>query len=221
MKEQKHTPATLLKTDRAIFYYVQQEMLKQGLKSLDSYYDEETGEETEGDECKYFGWSAENDMAVRCAVGFIMNRGLAEDYEVEDKDASDNDVLATVIESNPHWDFKSSSAKMLVVLQTIHDRYPVNEWKPAFEYFQNFFNEAGEFTAFPEDSENLETHEIHVNGKSVEIEIFSTSDIREATRCQIHDNYIKLTLAKIDKTEQVVDIQKHVEDTQEIEKELV
>lgn len=174
---------TLLKTDKAIFYYVWQEMKKQGAKSVDTWFDEETGEEVPGDENKYFGWSSDNDHAARCALGFIMNRGIAEDYEVEEKDASDNDVLATIIESNPQWDFTSSSAKLVMLLQLIHDQYPVYAWDKAFELYQKDFDENGRFTGLDgvEHTNDGEV-EIHLENRSVTLNAVSGCAVRDMIR---------------------------------------
>lgn len=167
--ENKNNAETLLKTDKAIFYYVWQEMKKQGEKSVDTWYDEETGEEMPGDENKYFGWSAANDHAARCALGFIMNRGIAEDFEVEDKDAADEDVLSTIIMSNPEWNFTSSSAKLVMLLQLIHDNYPVESWDKAFELYQKDFDENGRFIGLDgiQSDEEFEQTEIRLDKRTI------------------------------------------------------
>lgn len=184
MKYNDNNAETLLKTDKAIFYYVWQEMKKQGAKSVDIWYDEETDQEVLGDDNKYFGWSSDSDHAARCALGFIMNRGIAEDYEVEDKDASDNDVLATIIESNPEWNFTSSSAKLVMLLQLIHDQYPVYAWDKAFELYQKDFDENGRFTGLDglksrDDSSEIE---IHLQNRSVIIDAVSGCAVRDMIR---------------------------------------
>lgn len=184
MKYNDNNAETLLKTDKAIFYYVWQEMKKQGAKSVDIWYDEETDQEMPGDDNKYFGWSSDSDHAARCALGFIMNRGIAEDYEVEDKDASDNDVLATIIESNPEWNFTSSSAKLVMLLQLIHDQYPVYAWDKAFELYQKDFDENGRFTGLDgvksgDDSSEIE---IHLQNRSVIIDAVSSCAVRDMIR---------------------------------------
>jgi len=183
MKYNDNAAETLLKTDKAIFYYVWQEMKKQNAKSVDTWFDEETGGEMPGDENKYFGWSSDNNHAARCALGFIMNRGIAEDYDVEEKDASDNDVLATIIESNPEWNFTSSSAKLVMLLQLIHDQYPVYSWNKAFELYQKDFDENGRFTGL-DDMEyvNEGEVEIHVKNRSLVLDSFPACAVRDMIR---------------------------------------
>lgn len=186
----KNNAETLLKTDKAIFYYVWQEMKKQGSKSVDTWYDEETGQEMPGEENKYFGWSTQNDHAARCALGFIMNRGIAEDYDVEDKDAQDDDVIATIIKSNPEWDFTLSSAKLVMLLQLIHDNYSVESWDEAFKMYQKDFDENGKFTGLDDiDNEEFGSREIHLDKHSIVLKTISACAVRDALRYRI-ENYV-------------------------------
>lgn len=190
----KNNAETLLKTDKAIFYYVWQEMKKQGEKSVDTWYDEETGEEMPGDENKYFGWSAANDQAARCALGFIMNRGIAEDFEVEDKCAADDDVLSTIIMSNPEWNFTSSSAKLVMLLQLIHDNYPVESWDKAFELYQKDFDENGRFTGL-DDIEYVSDdslREINIGERTITFNSVIGCSVKDALRYKFEDYFVNI-----------------------------
>lgn len=194
--ENKNNAETLLKTDKAIFYYVWQEMKKQGEKSVDTWYDEETGEEMPGDENKYFGWSAANDHAARCALGFIMNRGIAEDFDVEDKCAADDDVLSTIIMSNPEWNFTSSSAKLIMLLQLIHDNYPVESWDKAFELYQKDFDENGRFSGL-DDVEYVSDNslrEIHVDDRTITFNSVTQCMVKDALRYKFEDYSVNINL---------------------------
>jgi|GEM_PF-4081997 len=186
---------TMLKTDKAIFYYVWQEMKKQGEKGMDTYTDDETGEEMPGDAMKYFGWSPTKHTATRCALGFIMNRGIAtKDYDIENQTADDVDVIAVVMKSNPEWKFTSSSADMIWILQQIHDRYLVEDWDDIFEMYSKEFDEDGNFIAFKqlrdsrkyinqgtglEQEAELEDHAIHLANKTVYLDLVSTCAMNE------------------------------------------
>lgn len=192
--ENKNNAETLLKTDKAIFYYVWQEMKKQGEKSVDTWYDEETGEEMSGDENKYFGWSAANDHAARCALGFIMNRGIAQDFAVEDKCAADDDVLSTIIMSNPEWNFTSSSAKLVMLLQLIHDNYPVESWDKAFELYQKDFDENGRFTGL-DDVEYVSDdslREINIGERTITFNSVMGCLVRDAIRYKFEDSSVSI-----------------------------
>jgi hypothetical protein len=195
-------PETLLKTDKAIFYYVWQEMKKQAAKSVETWFDEESGEEMPGDDNRYFGWSTQNDHAARCAIGFIMNRGVAEYYDVEDKDALDIDVIATVISSNPEWEFSKSSAELLMLLQIIHDRYPVESWDAAFSYYENNFDSNGKFMLLNLESikdieESTSQAEINLADKTVVVTIPARCKIAKKINEDIDAALLKNTLAKV------------------------
>jgi hypothetical protein len=213
---QENNAETLLKTDKAIFYHVWDKMKQQGQKSLDVYYDEETGEESSGDSCKYFGWVPETDSSARCALGFIMNSSVADEYDVEEKDATDDDVLATIISSNPEWKFTTSSARLVFLLQVIHDQYNVDQWNTAFSSYENFFSEDGAFTGFMEipyqtveadmaESEIFNTREIHVGNKSVVIERLPICKLREHITKSLEN-------VDIDKSAYTVDIKEDIKE---------
>jgi len=185
---------TMLKTDKAIFYYVWQEMKKQGEKGMDTYTDDETGEEMPGDSMKYFGWSPTRNTSTRCALGFIMNRGLADENDIENQTADDVDVITLVMRSNPEWKFTSSSADMIWILQQIHDRYLVEDWDDLFEMYSKEFDEDGNFIAFKqlrdsgkymsrETGIELETESedqaIHLVNKTVYLNLISTCAMNE------------------------------------------
>jgi hypothetical protein len=170
---------TLLKTDEAIYYFVWKKMMEQNSKSFDTYYDEDE-DEVIGDNCRYFGWSQPEEEA-RCALGFIMNPIIAENIEVEDKTAEDEDIITCIMKSNPEWKMSSRSIEMVVLLQCIHDRMNVSLWNSAFETYSAYFDKDGNFdinklkNIVVSDIENNSnalvhntTHEIHVDDRTFE-----------------------------------------------------
>lgn len=235
-KRNKNNAETLLKTDRAIYYHVRKSMLKQGTKSVDSYeHEDEDGNISDieyGTECLYFGTAPGLETSdVRCALGFIMNRGLAYDNSVENNDASDDSVLATVIESNPEWDFTVKSAKMLLLLQHIHDNHEADTWERMFLAYDGYFSEDGSFTGFEDQEideekeqdphwllENITKNtEIHVPGATILLENYNACHVRTliSEQSKLIANEIENSMYPI------VTVSEPVVQTQQPEKELV
>ena len=139
----KNKAETLFKTDKAIFYYVWDQMMQQNAKSYDLYSDED-GDEVIGDNCQYFGYKAYDEPA-RCALGFIMNKAIADEYYVEENNAACESVLSVILESNPNWEMTNESVQMVILLQIIHDSLPVDTWNDAFSVFSVLFDADGNF----------------------------------------------------------------------------
>lgn len=138
-------------TDRDMFNYITQQMLKQGVKSQEQWYDEETDMVEDGDACQYFGFDLRTDTNLRCAVGWIMNQQVFEKYqgergvELEGTGISTPEPLEVVILSNENWQFTKESWVMLSIMQRIHDNMEPHEWKDVFENMSYLFNSDGKF----------------------------------------------------------------------------
>lgn len=138
-------------TDRDIFNYISQQMLSQGIKSNQQWYDEENEKIEDGEDCQYFGYDMRSETSVRCAIGWIMNRDIFEKYqdeyctELEGNGIQTAEPLEVVILSNENWKFTKESWVMLSVLQRIHDNSQPEDWKEAFENMSLLFNSDGKF----------------------------------------------------------------------------
>lgn len=138
-------------TDRDMFNYITQQMLKQGVKSQEQWYDEEADMVEDGDACQYFGYDLRTDTNLRCAVGWIMNQQVFEKYqgergvELEGTGISTPEPLEVVILSNENWQFTKESWVMLSIMQRIHDNMEPHEWKDVFENMSYLFNSDGKF----------------------------------------------------------------------------
>ena len=138
-------------TDRDIFNYVSQQMLSQGIKSNQQWYDEENGIIEDSEDCQYFGYDMRTETSVRCAVGWIMDRDIFQKYEdkyctgIEGNGIQTTEPLEVVILSNENWEFTKESWVMLSVLQRIHDNSEAEDWKEVFESMSLLFNSDGKF----------------------------------------------------------------------------
>ena len=138
-------------TDRDIFNYISQQMLSQGIKSVQQWYDEDADIIEDGDECQYFSYDMRNETNVRCAIGWIMNKDIFQKYEseygtqLEGNGIQTTEPLEVVILSNENWEFTKESWVMLSILQRIHDNSEAEDWKEAFENMSLLFNSDGKF----------------------------------------------------------------------------
>lgn len=138
-------------TDRDIFNYITQQMIKQGVKSTDQWYNEEDDIVEDGEECQYFGYDMRTESDVRCAIGWIMNRDIFNKYEeyqctkLEGNGIQTTEPLEVVILSNENWEFTKESWVMLSILQRIHDNSDGHEWNDAFQNMSFLFNSDGKF----------------------------------------------------------------------------
>lgn len=138
-------------TDRDIFNYISQQMLSQGIKSIDQWYDEDGDIIEDGEECQYFGYDMRSETNVKCAIGWIMNQDIFQKYEseygtsLEGNGIQTTEPLEVVILSNENWEFTKESWVMLSVLQRIHDNSEAEDWKEAFENMSLLFNSDGKF----------------------------------------------------------------------------
>lgn len=138
-------------TDRDMFNYITQQMLKQGVKSQEQWYDEEADMVEDGDSCQYFGYDLRTDTNLRCAVGWIMNKDIFESYEseygieLEGNGISTHEPLEVVILSNENWQFTKESWVMLSIMQRIHDNMQTEDWECVFQNMSYLFNSDGEF----------------------------------------------------------------------------
>ncbi|MDA0753924.1 MAG: hypothetical protein O3A49_04535 [Candidatus Marinimicrobia bacterium] len=138
-------------TDRDMFNYITQQMLKQGVKSQEQWYDEEADMVEDGDSCQYFGYDFRTDTNLRCAVGWIMNQQVLENYqrdnevELEGNGITSVEPLEVVILSNENWEFTKESWVMLSIMQRIHDNMEPHEWKDVFQNMSYMFNSDGKF----------------------------------------------------------------------------
>jgi hypothetical protein len=138
-------------TDRDIFNYITSKLLEQGQKSVDQYYDEETGDYEQSDDCRYFGFDRERGKKLQCAVGWIMNKEVYDKYldefnsEVEGNGIMEKEPLEIVVLSNQNWNFTKESWVMLSIMQRIHDSSPLLKWKKIFENMSYLFDSDGKF----------------------------------------------------------------------------
>ena len=138
-------------TDRDMFNYITQQMLKQGVKSQEQWYNEEDNIVEDGDSCQYFGYDMRTDTSLRCAVGWIMNQQVLENYqrdndvELEGNGITSVEPLEVVILSNENWQFTKESWVMLSIMQRIHDNMEPHEWKDVFQNMSYMFNSDGKF----------------------------------------------------------------------------
>lgn len=138
-------------TDRDIFNYITQQMLKQGVKSQEQWYNEEDGFVEQGDSCQYFGYDMRTETSLRCAVGWIMNKEVFAEYEgetgeeIEGNSVTTTSALEIVILSNENWAFTKESWVMLSIAQRIHDNLNIDQWRDAFNNMSYMFNAEGSF----------------------------------------------------------------------------
>jgi len=138
-------------SDRDIFNYISQQMLKQGVKSQEQWYDEEADIVEDGDSCRYFGYDLRTETDLRCAVGWIMNREIFEKYqdllggELEGNGITNTEPLEVVILSNENWQFTKESWVMLSIMQRIHDNANEADWSEIFLNMSYLFDSNGTF----------------------------------------------------------------------------
>lgn len=138
-------------SDRDIFNYITEQMLNQGVKSIEQWYDEEADVVEDGETCQYFGHDMRTDSSLRCAVGWIMNQQVFQKYEsecgveLEGNGISSIEPLEVVILSNENWQFTKESWVMLSIMQRIHDTTDPEEWEDIFLNMSYLFNSDGKF----------------------------------------------------------------------------
>ncbi len=138
-------------TDRDMFNYIAEQMVNQGVKSQEQWYDEEADMVEDGDSCRYFGYDLRTDTSLKCAVGWIMNEQVFEKYqqesgvELEGTGIATIEPLEVVILSNENWQFTKESWVMLSIMQRIHDNMEPHEWKNVFQNMSYLFNSDGKF----------------------------------------------------------------------------
>lgn len=138
-------------SDRDIFNYITQAMLKQGIKSQEQWYDEDNDIVEDGDTCQYFGYDLRSDTDIRCAVGFIMHPEVFTGYqnemgvEIENSGINTTEPLEVVILSNENWEFTKESWVMLSIFQRVHDHCEPEDWKACFQNMSYLFDSSGKF----------------------------------------------------------------------------
>lgn len=138
-------------TDRDIFNYITEQMIKQGVKSTDQWYNEEDDIVEDGEECRYFGYDMRSESDVRCAIGLIMNEDVFKKYEsemcvgIEGNGIQTIQPLEVVVLSNENWKFTKESWVMLSILQRIHDLNEEHTWQEALNNMSLLFDSQGKF----------------------------------------------------------------------------
>jgi hypothetical protein len=138
-------------SDRDIFNFITQEMLKQGMKSQEQYYDDESDTYQSDDNCQYFGFDHTTERNLRCAVGWIMSPAIFKEYQntfnypVEGNGIAEKAPLEVVILSNSNWRFEKQSWVMLSIMQRIHDNVCEDDWRDIFENMSYLFDSDGKF----------------------------------------------------------------------------
>lgn len=166
-------------SDRDIFNYITEQMLKQGIKSIEQWYDEDNDIVEDGESCQYFGYDMRTESSLRCAVGWIMNEQVFKKYqddqctELEGNGIQTIEPLEVVILSNENWEFTKESWVMLSIMQRIHDNSEPEDWKDIFLNMSYLFDSDGKFcpnhvTKDPYgntvEQEKLYLNSIYVNG---------------------------------------------------------
>jgi len=138
-------------SDRDIFNYITEQMLKQGMKSIEQWYDEDGDIVEDGDTCQYFGFDMRTETSLRCAVGWIMDQQVFQKYqneqgtEIENTGINQQEPLEVVILSNENWQFTKESWVMLSIMQRIHDNSEPEDWKEIFFNMSYLFDSDGKF----------------------------------------------------------------------------
>ena len=117
----------LLETDKDVFNYVKNHLLNQNWKCQDE----------DGLECLYKG---QFDDGLMCAVGCL----ISDTYYhpgLEQRNVGNAAILEALNNSMPKWKL---NLKLLSQLQTIHDRFPVEEWEDQLNEMSDAYNEEQE-----------------------------------------------------------------------------
>lgn len=120
----------MITSDREAFDFVYDHLLEQNQISFD-YHDEI---------CCYH---VENDgVMLACAVGCLIPD---DNYSIMiERKTVDSDIVSAVVqESHPDWHVSINSIAMLRVLQTIHDRIDVENWKSSLDELKSLIFDDG------------------------------------------------------------------------------
>jgi hypothetical protein len=138
-------------SDRDIFNFITKEMLKQGMKSQEQFYDDESDTYVFDDNCQYFGFDQRTNRNLRCAFGWIMSPAIFKEYQnvfnygIEGSGITEKGPLEIVILSNSNWRFEKQSWVMLSIMQRIHDNVCEDDWGDIFENMSYLFDSDGKF----------------------------------------------------------------------------
>jgi hypothetical protein len=135
-------------TDKDIFYYIWDQMVKQNYKAVKTNYEiDDYGQviaDSSSDEMQYYSFDENGNVKARCAIGFIISKN---EYlpSIEDTPVYEDDVINMIIQSNEMWHFTLRSKAMLLVLQYLHDQVETNCWEYVFRSWQSSFDMEGNF----------------------------------------------------------------------------
>lgn len=149
-------------TDKDMYEYISKSLLKQNMKSMD-YYEDEDGLIDEGSGCKYFSTHPQISGTLHCAVGFTISATIY-DENYEETGVLDPNVLGMVANSNPNWTLTTKSVSMLNILQNVHDSTDPEDWGKMLDFYQQYFNEDGSFNLFDQaEPTEIDLEPIFVN----------------------------------------------------------
>jgi hypothetical protein len=126
-----------LDNDMKVMDYIVSNLLKQGEKSQESYYNYDTEEYESNGDCAYRGYIRDDQGtvidALKCAVGHIIDDDIYDD-QLESQTVDNTHVIDAVKLSCENWEFTDNSLGMLKVLQRIHDMIEPEKWESNFLY---------------------------------------------------------------------------------------
>jgi hypothetical protein len=117
-------------SDKQAFHHIARNLIKQNVKSRDSYIDEEDGEQVliQNEECAYIGINEKTGEKTRCAVGWLILENIY-NPEIEGRPVYDSDVEDIITNSTPNWNKTEESFSMLAFAQRVHDSHEVESWQ--------------------------------------------------------------------------------------------
>jgi hypothetical protein len=188
------TKAVSVVTDKDIFYYVWDQMVKQNFKATNGYWDEDQGEYVWDTDPHYYSFDENDKVVARCAIGFI----IEEEYysrEMENNVVYENHIINAIISSNEMWNFTLRSKAMVLVLQHIHDGLECEDWEYAFRFWQSAFNDEGDFIGADYFINFEKINEPFSDGWLSGIQVRENYDkISWLSGIQVRENYDKVSL---------------------------
>ena len=126
-----------LRNDMQVMDYIVSKLLKQGEKSVETFFHFETETYEKSGDCSYRSFIRNEDGQIidtlKCAVGHIIDDEVYDD-QLESQTVDNTFVIDAVKVSCENWEFTDNSLGMLKVLQRIHDVIEPELWESNFTY---------------------------------------------------------------------------------------
>jgi hypothetical protein len=126
-----------LENDMQVMDYIVSNLLKQGEKSQEGVFNDETETWDSGGDCVYRGFIRDDQGTIidtlKCAVGHIIDDDIYDD-QLESQTIENQFVVDAVKTSCENWEMTDNSLGMLYVLQRIHDMIDPKNWEENFVY---------------------------------------------------------------------------------------